>query len=141
MWDPYLERDIDLMEPTQCNAAHFITGLQPLQERRQLLHLTLFHRVVERLAPALPPDKFLTQQKPGRLIRARQEPDHVTTNTIGDYIRNNDRAYKIPRCHIDQQRNSFFIKTASDWNHLDNTTVHVASVQRFKAPVAATQHQ
>ena len=33
------------------------TGLQPLQERRQLLRLTLFYRVVEGLAPALPPEK------------------------------------------------------------------------------------
>ena len=83
--------------------------------------------------PALPPDKFLTRQKPGRLIRARQQPDHITTNTICDYLRNNNRAYKIPRCRTDQLRNSFFIKTAADRNHLDNTTVHAASVQRFKA--------
>ena len=159
VWDPYLKKDIDLMDRTQRNAARFITGdyrsmtpgsvtrllkktgLQPLQERRQLLRLTLFCRVVEGPAPALPPENFLTQQKPGRLIRARQEPDHVTTNTIGDYIRNNDRAYKIPRCRTDQLRNSFFINTAADWNHLDNTTVHAASVQCYKALVAATQHQ
>ena len=159
MWDPYLKKDIDLMERTQRNAARFITGdyrsmtpgsvtrllkktgLQPLQARRQLLRLTLFYRGVEGLAPALLPHKFLTKQKPGRLIRARQQPDHVTTNTICDYIRNNDRAYKIPRCRTDQLRNSFFIKTAADWNHVDNTIVHATSVQCFKALVAATQHQ
>ena len=26
MWDPYLKKDIDLMERTQRNAARFITG-------------------------------------------------------------------------------------------------------------------
>ena len=30
---------------------------------------------------------------------------------------------------------------ATDWNHLDNTTDHVASIQQFKALAAATQHQ
>ena len=65
MWDPYLKKDIDLMEHTQRHAARFITGdyrsmntgsvtrllkkttLQPLQERCQQLRLTLFYRVAE----------------------------------------------------------------------------------------------
>ena len=51
--------------------------------------------------------------------------------------RSNDGPYVIPRCRTDQLWNSFFIKTAADWDHLD-TTVHAASVQRFKALVAAT---
>ena len=63
-----------------------ITKLQPLEERRQLFRLTLFYMVVEGLAPALPPDKCMSQQKRGRLIRARQQPGYVTTNTIGDCI-------------------------------------------------------
>ena len=37
--------------------------LKPLQEHHQLLCLTLFYRVVVGLVPALPPDKFLSQQK------------------------------------------------------------------------------
>ena len=49
-------------------------------------------------------------------------------------------SYISPRCRTDQQRNSFFVKPATDWNHLDNTTDHAASVQRSKALVAATQH-
>ena len=91
--------------------------------------------------PGLPPDKCLTQQKPGRLIRAQRQPGYITTNTIGDYMRNSDRSFIISRCRTDQVRNSFFTETATDWNHLDNTTVHAASFQRFKALVTATQHQ
>ena len=34
-----------------------------------------------------------------------------------------------------------YIYRSMHWNHLDNTTVHAASVQRFKALVAAIQHQ
>ena len=37
--------------------------LKPLQEHHQLLCLTLFYGVVLGLVPALPPDKFLSQQK------------------------------------------------------------------------------
>ena len=140
------------MEHTQRNAAHFITGdyrsaipssitkflkkmkLQPLKECRQLLHLTLYYKVVEGLVSALPPNKFLSQQKPGRLIWAQQQPGYATTNTTGDYTRlftssssatsvflthqniSNDltlilditgrrrRASVIPRCRTDQLR-------------------------------------
>ena len=63
VWDPYLKKDIDLMEHTQRHAARFITGdyrsttpgsvtrllkktkLQPLQERRQQLRLTLLYKL------------------------------------------------------------------------------------------------
>ena len=70
--------------------------LQPPKECPQLLCLPLFYRVIEGLVLALPPDKFLSQQKPGRLIWTWQQPGYVTTNTTGDYTRNNDRACVIP---------------------------------------------
>ena len=47
------------------------------------------------------------------------------------YIKGEEEAEETP---------SFF-NTATDWNHLYNTTVHAASVQRFKALVSATQLQ
>ena len=68
------EEEEDLMERTQRDAARFTTRvynsttpgsvtrllkktkLQPLQERRQLLCLTLFYRVVEELVPAQHPN-------------------------------------------------------------------------------------
>ena len=130
---------LQVHDPWQCHQTPQENQTTPLWECHQLLCLTLFYRLVEGLVPALPPDKFLTQQKPTRLIWAQQQPGYVTTNTIGDYIRNNDRAYIIPCCSTDQLQNSFFIKTTADWNHLDNTTVHTASGQWFKALVAARQ--
>ena len=64
-----------------------------------------------------------------------------TTSTTGDCIRNNGRAYMTHAAAQTNLRNSFFIKTATDWNHLDNITVHATSFQRFKALAAATRHQ
>ena len=105
----------------------------------------------------LPVSKCLTQQKPGRLVRARQQPHYVPTSTIGDYIINNSRAYIInnsrayiinnsrayiiPSCRADRPQNSLFVKTAADWNHLDNAAVRATSAQRFEALSAVTQHQ
>ena len=89
----------------------------------------LFYIVVEGLVLALPP-KYLTLQKPGRLIQVQQQP----------YRRNNDRAYLVPCCHTDQLQN-FFVKT--DWleSPAQCWTTHATSVQHFTALVAATQHQ
>ena len=70
--------------------------LQPPKECPHLLRLPLFYRVIEGLVLALLPDKFLSQQKPGRLIWTWQQTGYVATNTIGDYTRNNDRACVIP---------------------------------------------
>ena len=121
------------MECTQRNAAHIITGnyrsttpgsvarllkktkRQPLQECHHPLCLTLPVWLVV-VVPALPPDQFLTTQNPGSLIRAQQQPDCITTNTIGDYIRNNNTDNILPRCNKDQLRNSFFVKTATNWS-------------------------
>ena len=37
------------------------------------------------------------------------------------FLSDDDRVYIIPRCRTDQLRKSFFIKTATDWNHLENS--------------------
>ncbi|KAL8565329.1 hypothetical protein ACOMHN_029025 [Nucella lapillus] len=66
----------------------FMTGLlkkfdlPTLQERRQQLRLTQYYKVVEGLVPALPPEQFLTPQKPGRLIRSStKNSDFLTKKT------------------------------------------------------------
>ena len=104
--------------------------------------LPFFYRVVEGLPEyqhcSLPINFWLNKN----LVLLVDSFKHdKNPGTIGDYIKNNDRAYIIPCCHTDQVQNSFFFKTATDWNHPDNTTVHAASVQRFKALVVATQRQ
>ena len=84
----------------------------------------------------------MTRQKPGTLSRAQQQYGYITkANTIGDYIRNNNRACIFQHCHTEQLQNSFFVKTETNWNHLDYVTVHTTSVQNLKALAAATQHQ
>ncbi|KAK7105620.1 uncharacterized protein [Littorina saxatilis] len=158
VWDPYLKKDIDCIERVQRKASRFITGdfrsstpgsvtrllektgLQPLQQRRQQLRLTFFYRVVEGLVPALPSHQFLTEQKQGRKIRPVRHPDHHTSNIVSQFSRNNSRPYSVPQGRTDQFRNSFFVKTAQDWNLLEDNTVTSKSIGIFKAKLAAVHH-
>ena len=137
VWDPHYQKDIDKLEHVQKNAARIITGdyksttpgsvsrllekcnLPPLQERRRHLHLTLYYRVVEGLVLALPPGKFLQQQRPGRLIRTRQL-DGKSSNPVNNYARHNDKPYAVPHCNTIERQNSFFPRTTVDWNRLEN---------------------
>ena len=87
------------MERTQRIAARFITGdyrsttpgsvtrplkktnLQPLQERRQLLCLTLFYRVVEELVPAQHPNlKIKNDSAKTWYIHSREPNNNMATS-------------------------------------------------------------
>jgi hypothetical protein len=70
--------------------------------------------VVEGLVPALPHQKFLSAQKQGRRIKTTKQQDFVTTNIIKNYSRNNDRAFSVPDCRTEQQKNYLFVKTVSN---------------------------
>ena len=155
MWDPHYQKDIDQLERIQKNAARFITGdyksmtpgsmskllkkcnLPPLQEKRRHLHLTLYYRIVEGLIPALPPEKFLQQQRPGRQIRTRQLDGKK--NPVNKYARHNDIPYVVTHCNTEERKNSFFPRTTVDWNQLKNSVVHTNSVESFETLVAKTR--
>ena len=87
----------------------------PLQERWRHLRLTSFYRIVEGSIPALPPEKFLKQQKPGRQIRMWQL-DGKSDNPVNKYSRHNDRPYVVTHCNTKERKNSFFPRTTVDWN-------------------------
>ena len=158
VWDPYLKKDITSMEKTQGIAARIITGdfrsntpgsvtrllevtdLPPLQQRRQRLRLALFFRVVEGLVPTLPPQDFLQPQKQGHLINPVIKTDFQTSNVTNRYARNNNRTYVVPHCATEKLKN-FFIRTAADWNQLDNNIVHSQNEVTFKTKLAASPHQ
>ena len=118
MWDPSPKKDTDLKGHTQHTSSWVTTGpwpqaTLPISSRKQWHYNPQNSAANYYTSPssssigwlrgwlcvvvlALPPDKFLSQQKPGRLIWAWQQPGYVTTNTTGDYTRNNDRACVIP---------------------------------------------
>ena len=158
VWDPYLKKDIEGLERVQRKALRFITGdfksytpgsvtrllekteLQPLQQRRKQLRLSLFYRVVEGTVPALPMQQFLEEQRQGRRIRAVQHSDHHSVNIVSGYARNNSRPFIVPYGRTEQFRSSFFVKTAQDWNQLEDNIVTSKSLGIFKTKIAAYKH-
>ena len=157
VWDPYTKRDVDTLERVQRAAARFISGdyksrtpgsvlhllnklkLQSLQDRRRDLRLVFFYKVVEGLVPAMPYQKFLTQQKQGRKIRSTRNSSYLTHNPVDSYIRNNDRCFLVQPCKSDQLKNSFFTRTVIDWNSLDNDIVNAKSIGCFRSALARHQ--
>ena len=161
LWDPHLHKDINKLEQVQRKAARFVSGdykyctpgsmqkllrkldLSPLQVRRQQLRLTFLFKVVEGLVPAMPPEHLFTFSKAGRKIRPKRNSSFETSNIVNRYTRNNNRSLEIKPCRTSQQRNSIFIRTAVEWNHLDDSTVNLKTTAAFKAKIEenAYHHQ
>ena len=106
--------------------------LPSLQERRKQLRLLMMYKVVEGLVPALPPSQFLAPQKQGRRIRIKKDTDFTTTNTISSFVRNNDRCFVVPTSRTEQYKQSFFSRTVTEWNALDDSVVHAENTLAFK---------
>ena len=150
IWDPYCQGDIDQLEKIQRRAARFITGdyrsrtpgcvtsmlskleLPTLQERRQQLRLTLFHKVVEERIPALPPEKFLTPARANkRQIRAKQYTGFITSNLVTKHQTLNTRPFQTIQTNTNEFKNSFFVKTIVDWNQLPEDAVKAQTTEAF----------
>ena len=157
IWDPYQKQEIDQMERIQRKAVRFISrdfrsntpgfvtgllkkhNLPTLQERRQDLRLTFLYKVVEGLVPAIPPEKYLTPQKPGRQIRPRLQQNSTNPNPIQNLVRKHNRCYVVPTSNTVQFKNSFFPKTIINWNNLDSCTVNASSTESFKTALAVAR--
>ena len=142
VWDPYHRIDIDCIERVQHRAARFITGdycsrepgsvtamlqkydLPPLEDRRRNIRLAYLYKVVEGLVPAITPKDYLKPRKPGRNIRAKTYSDHTVSNIVTRSVCNNTKGFTIPPSKTDQYKNSFFVRTVLDWNHLCDPIVN-----------------
>ena len=69
--------------------------------------------------PALSPDVFLKPEKPKRQIKARQYTNYISKNIVDGHSLTNDRSFVIKNCRTEQLKQSFFIKTVVEWNHLE----------------------
>jgi hypothetical protein len=158
IWDPYTKQEITKPVSIQRRGTRFITkdyksreegcmtkmlnelNLPTLQSRRHKQRLIFFHKVVEGQVPAMPPDLFVNYQKPNKgQIRAKTFDNCVTTqctNIVTSSARNNTKCIAIPGpSRTDQYKHSFFIRTAIDWNHQENT-VSAEKLESFKSALA-----
>ena len=156
IWDPYLQEDINKLERVQRQGVRFITAdytsratgcvtqmlheqnLVDLKERRKTTRLVFMCKIVRSLIliPAIPPEEFLTPQRPKRKIRARKYNDDVTNNIVEKHVTNNSECFSLPPSHTQNYRHSFFVQTVIDWNHLDEFTINQPTVEAFKTRIA-----
>ena len=156
IWDPYIQGDIDNLEKIQRKAARFITrdykskhpgsmtnmlidlDLPILQQRRKELRLTFLFKIAEGLVPAVPADEYLVPKKESRQIKENKRyKDYETTkeHIVVKYVTNNSRPFTIPQSVTNAYTKSFFVKTITEWNSLDDKIVTAVSVDSFKSNV------
>ena len=113
-------------------------NLPPLQLRRKQQRLTMLYKIVEGHVAALPPKKFLNQiQRPSRRITPKTYAGFETKNIVAKYAVNNSRGFVIPKSEgTEQYISSFFVKTVTDWNHLEESIVQAETVAAFSAAVS-----
>ena len=155
VWDSQYKMDIDKLERIQHRAARFIsqdfksmeTGcvtkmlkdlkLPRLQERRKQLRLIFMYKVVEGLVPAMPHNQFFTpKNKNKRQIKAKKFDNCISDNIINKSATCNTRPYLVPNSHTEQYRNSFFVRTTEEWNHLDDQVVTSSSLDIFRKRIS-----
>ena len=133
VWDPYLQKDIILLESVQRRAARLVKnnynnkssvtemmnslGWKPLAERRRELRLTLLFKILNDLVvlPTDPLDLYLNQRKQRK---------------------SNSKALNNIHCNTDIFKNSFVPKTIKDWNSLADQCVTAKSLSQFKSELS-----
>ena len=128
VWDPHLKRDINALERIQNQAAHFVKndfsyqssvtrmladlGWDRLEERRRELRLTIMFKIVHGLIKVPSTDILV--------------PADTRTRSNHPY------KYKQIRANTEEYRNSFFPRSITDWNHLEEEAVVAKDTDNFK---------
>ena len=95
------------------------------------------YKVVEGKVPAMPSSDFFTPRPPNkRRIKARTFTDCVTNNPVQRSACTNNRAFIVPESRNEQYRESFFVQTVIDWNHLSDKLVNAKTLTSFKEALA-----
>lgn len=106
--------------------------LPPLEQRRLESRLVIMFKIVRGMVPAINADKVFVQQRQTRQIRPRKLKDFVDSNPLNKFETRNSECYVIPEAKTIQLKNSFFVKTVSDWNKLSDSQINAETVGGFK---------
>ena len=61
--------------------------------------------------------------------------DFLATNIVEKFLTNHTECYKILDSHTEQYRNSFFVRTVSEWNQLEESHIRPETVNSFREAV------
>ena len=106
-----------------------------LQQRRLETRLVMLYKVVRGMVPAINADEFLIPIRNKRNIKPRVQSDFQTTNIVEKFSTNHLECFKISDSHTEQYRNSFFVRTVSKWNQLEESHIRAETVNRFREAV------
>ena len=107
-------------------------NLPTLQQRREIDRLVNMFKIVGGMVPAINADEYFIHQRAKRHIKARQFENFQSTNIVEKSVVNSSKGYIVPNSNTEQFRNSFFVKTVIQWNHLDESVVTAETVEGFK---------
>ena len=85
------------------------------------------------VTPAIPAAEYLEPVQQKRRIRATKLSDYISDNTVKSHQLNNSRCFKHIRAATDIYKHSFFPRTISEWNELDDSVVNVDKVGTFRS--------
>ena len=112
-------------------------NLPTLQERRRNLRLSFLFKIAEGMLPSLPSETYLTPIKNKRKIIPKKFKDCVSKKLVETFGTTNDRSFQIPTNYgSEQYKNSFFIKTITEWNGLASHIVTAKSLDSFKTQLS-----
>ena len=154
IWDPSSKQEIKKLERIQRQSARFVNRdyrsrekgcmtkmlkdleLPTLQQRRKELRLSLLYKISEGSVQGIPRDTYLQKVREKRNITATKKfDDYVHNNMVAKYVTKNSKCYKIPPCNnpAGPYSQSFFPRTVTEWNKLDDKVVLSGSVDSFRA--------
>ena len=151
VWDPFLEKDIAKIEKIQRKAARFIKNdyksrspgcvtkmlqdldLKPLKDRRKEKRLCFLYNIQKGDVPAIDPTEYLIPIKPKRKIKAKTFSDCETQNLVKRHQNLHSKCFQLPKSNTTTYKNSFFPRSISEWNGLEDTVVIAPSAEVFKS--------
>ena len=110
---------------------------QPLQQRRLESRLVMLYKIIRGMVPEINADEVFIPIRNKRQIRAKTHQDCYSTNFVNRYALNNSECYKVPASKTDQFKNSFFVKTTSDWNSLSDINIRA---DRWSISIGVSLH-
>ena len=100
------------------------------------LRLSLLYNISEGSVQGIPRDTYLKKVREKRNItETKKFEDYVHNNMVAKYVTKNSKCYKIPPCNnpAGPYSQSFFPRTVTEWNKLDDKVVLSGSVDSFRA--------
>ena len=70
-------------------------------------------------------------------MKGKQFKDHLSHNIIDRHIINNDRGFTVGNVKTGQLKNSFFVKTVIEWNHMSTEQVRTEEIENFKQALSS----